>query len=170
MTMADRVVLMDGGRIRLAGAPMDLYHNPCDLFVATFLGAPLMNLLPADATATGGRSTLHVDGATLTLAGGIAPGPATIGIRPEALALGERAAGGLTLAGRVQHVEHLGAETLIELAVGALDGGHADRTLTARLPGTRAMTRGDGAVLSAAPEALHLFDEAGRAVPIRRPA
>ncbi|MFN3643250.1 MAG: ABC transporter ATP-binding protein [Gemmobacter sp.] len=170
MTMADRVVLMDGGRIRQAGAPMELYHNPCDLFVATFLGAPPMNLLPADVTAEGGQSALHVGGATLALAGGIAPGPATVGIRPEALALGEGAGGGLTLAGRVQHVEHLGAETLVEVAVGGLAAGHAAVTLTARLPGTRAIARGEGAVLSAAPEALHLFDDAGRAVPLRRAA
>jgi ABC-type sugar transport system ATPase subunit len=157
MTMADRVVLMDGGRIRQAGAPLDLYHRPRDLFVATFLGAPPMNLLPGAVAVEDGAPVLRAAGLALRLAAEVAPGPVTLGVRPEALEPGS-GAGGLTLEGPVAHVEQLGAETLVELAGG-------ERPVIARLRGTQAVAPGARVRLSAPLAALHLFDAAGDAIP-----
>ena len=90
MTMADRVVLLRGGRIEQVGTPEDLYAKPATAFTASFIGAPAMNLL--------------------TLAGRAA----TIGVRPENLRI---AADGLEA--RVESVEYLGADSLIAAALGA---------------------------------------------------
>ncbi|HQY42988.1 MAG TPA: ABC transporter ATP-binding protein [Paracoccaceae bacterium] len=86
MTLADRIVILQDGRIEQVGSPMDLYNDPANQFVAGFLGAPSMNFLPA--------GPLGMPGATL-------------GIRPEHLTVG--GAGRIT--GRVTHVERLGGDT-----------------------------------------------------------
>ena len=158
MTMADRVVLMDGGRIRQAGAPLDLYHRPRDLFVATFLGAPPMNLMPGSVAIEHGAPVLRAAGLALRLQPGVAPGPVTLGLRPEALEPGS-GAGGVTFEGPVAHVEQLGAETLVELAE------TGDRPVIARLRGTQPLARGTRVSLSAPLAALHLFDAEGVAIP-----
>ena len=88
MTLADRIVVLNGGRIEQVGAPMELYNDPANTFVAGFIGSPRMNFLNAAA--------LGVPGAVL-------------GVRPEHLALGPEG----PIAGRVSHVEHLGGETNI---------------------------------------------------------
>ncbi|MCC5966592.1 MAG: sn-glycerol-3-phosphate ABC transporter ATP-binding protein UgpC [Natronohydrobacter sp.] len=91
MTLADRIVVLRDGRIEQVGAPMELYNNPANEFVAGFIGSPKMNFLNAPALSQPGRS---------------------LGIRPEHLTLSRD--GGL-IEGRVSHVEHLGGETLIYL-------------------------------------------------------
>lgn len=169
MTMADRVVLMDGGRIRQVGTPMDLYHHPRDLFVATFLGMPPMNVLPAEIVVEAGIPVLRGAGVRLPLPG-VAPGTVTLGIRPEMLAPGNEA-GGVSFEGHVSHVERLGAETVVEVELGEPSG----RTLTARLPGTQPVGLGSRITLSAPIDALHVFDASGEAIAAvhslrRRPA
>ncbi|MDD7973553.1 ABC transporter ATP-binding protein [Roseinatronobacter alkalisoli] len=91
MTLADRIVVLRDGRIEQVGAPMELYKNPANEFVAGFIGSPKMNFLDAPALGVAGKS---------------------LGIRPEHLAL-SRDAG--MIEGRVSHVEQLGGETLIYL-------------------------------------------------------
>lgn len=92
MTLADRIVVLEGGVIQQVGTPMELYNNPVNLFVAGFIGSPKMNFL---------------SGAVLGL-----PDISTIGIRPEHIALNEN---GGDMAGVVTHVEHLGADTNVYL-------------------------------------------------------
>jgi len=87
MTLADRIVVLNEGRVEQVGAPMDLYNDPANTFVAGFIGSPKMNLL--DARALG------------------QPG-ATLGIRPEHLGL-DRHSG--QISGTIGYVEHLGGET-----------------------------------------------------------
>ena len=94
MTMADKIVVLNGGRIEQVGSPMDLYNNPVSPFVAGFIGSPKMNLF---------------DGPVAT-----AQGCKTYGIRPEHIALS--AIGG-TWKGTVRHVEHLGADTVVYVVV-----------------------------------------------------
>src|SRR5258708_4114806 len=65
MTMATKIVVLNGGRIEQVGSPLDLYHHPANIFVATFIGAPKMNLLPAEVTAR------HADAVSVKLAGGV---------------------------------------------------------------------------------------------------
>lgn len=167
--MADRIVIMEGGRIRQIGAPMELYHNPCDLFVATFLGSPAMNVLSGTLARDGGRVTFTSGGVTLPLPESVdcAAGPATLGLRPERIrAEPAGAVGDLTLPASVVHVERLGAETLVQFEVTGLPG----LELTARLAGTPALARGDKRAFSVPAEALYLFDAEGRTVPVQRAA
>lgn len=163
MTLADRIVVLNGGVIEQVGTPDDLYERPDTIFVAGFIGSPTMNLIPATFAGAGAK------GATVKLASGqvidtavapdsIAPGAAlTLGIRPEHLGT-DGAANRLT--GTVRMVESLGAVHHVHLAIDGL----AD-PLVASLP-TRPTTN----VISVAmaPEALHLFDLQGRA--LLRPA
>jgi multiple sugar transport system ATP-binding protein len=89
MTLADRIVVLRAGKVEQVGAPMELYNDPANTFVAGFIGSPQMNFLKAGAL--GMRSD-------------------TMGVRPEHIAL-SRDAGQIT--GTVSHVEKLGGETLV---------------------------------------------------------
>ena len=82
MTMADKIVVLQDGRVEQVGRPMDLYNRPANLFVATFLGSPEMNLLPARRDGAGFH--LGEDGMLAGKAGGTSgPGNITLGIRPH---------------------------------------------------------------------------------------
>ena len=91
MTLADRIVVLRDGRIEQVGAPMELYNNPANEFVAGFIGSPKMNFLNAEALGQPGKS---------------------LGIRPEHITLSPDQG---QIEARVSHVEHLGGETLIYL-------------------------------------------------------
>ncbi len=95
MTLADRIVVLNEGRIEQVGSPMELYNNPVNKFVAGFIGSPQMNFIDA--------GKVQRDDAV------------TIGIRPEHITV-EKSAGDLE--GRVSHVEHLGADTNLFLDCG----------------------------------------------------
>ena len=120
MTMADQIVVLDGGRVMQVGAPMDLYNRPASRFVAEFIGAPKINLLKGtveDGAPDATRIRLP-GGIALDLpAHAIAPGAdAMLGVRPEALSVEAGKGGGATggaFRARVDVVEHLGAEALV---------------------------------------------------------
>jgi len=84
MTLADRIVVLRAGRVEQVGAPMELYNDPANVFVAGFIGSPQMNFLKA--------------------------GEGTLGIRPEHLSISRQPGG---IAGQMSHVEKLGGETLV---------------------------------------------------------
>jgi multiple sugar transport system ATP-binding protein len=151
MTMADRIVVMQGGRIEQVGAPLELYDRPANTFVAGFIGSPAMNMLPA--VARGGMAVLE-DGTALPLPPGASvPDGAeiTYGVRPEHLGVGTSG-----LAGTVSVVEPTGSETHVVLRVGARDVVGMFRDRVAFRPGDS---------LTFAPEAgkAHLFDRASGA-------
>jgi multiple sugar transport system ATP-binding protein len=171
MTLADKIVLlhtgddvMRHGSVAQVGAPLALYEDPCNLFVAGFIGSPKMNLIAGvvDGLDAGGVRMRTADGRVLKAAvapGTLAVGDAvTLGARSEHLALLERPADN-TLACRVQWVERLGDLTYVYL------DGPQDGTLIARLPGERGATVGDGLHLQLPPAACHLFDSEGLALP-----
>jgi len=119
MTLADRIVVLNSGRVEQIGTPLDLFNEPTSLFVAGFIGSPRMNFLGATASANGPRA---VD---LTLAGGAtltmpvdeaesAAGSVTVGFRPQQAALADE---GLAL--DVRQVERLGSETILHCQTGA---------------------------------------------------
>ena len=89
MTLADRIVVLRAGKVEQVGAPMDLYNDPANTFVAGFIGSPQMNFLKAGAL--GMRSD-------------------TMGVRPEHIAISREAG---QIEGTVSHVEKLGGETLV---------------------------------------------------------
>ena len=129
MTMADRIVVMHGGRVEQIGAPLDLYDRPANTFVAGFIGSPSMNFLPGTVTPQGFRTE---SGAMLPMPHVTAqPGqPATYGIRPEHLGLDPQG-----LEARVITVEPTGSETQIMLRVGEADILGAFRERVAARPG-----------------------------------
>src|SRR3984885_15138621 len=92
MTLADRIVVMNHGRIAQAGKPLDLYYNPANVFVAGFIGSPAMNFFPAAVESVeDGRARIAGDSVApcVLAAGPLKPGAAiTIGVRPEHLTPG----------------------------------------------------------------------------------
>ncbi|MBO0904228.1 ABC transporter ATP-binding protein [Jiella sonneratiae] len=114
MTMADRIVVMQGGRVEQIGKPLELYDRPSNLFVASFIGSPAMNMLKGSVE-TGATPCFRLEtGEALALPAALerpTPGPAIYGIRPEHL---ERAEGG-GLVAEVVLVEPAGSETQVKL-------------------------------------------------------
>jgi multiple sugar transport system ATP-binding protein len=157
MTMGQRICVMNKGRVAQIGAPLDVYKQPADAFVARFLGSPPMNLLPASVVDRNGQRWARLGPAQLPLArwGGsalpAAEGGVLVGVRPEALRLASE--GETQLRGTVVGVEPLGAETLLMVA---LEGDAGE--LTARLHREITCELGDTVGLATDPAALYLFD------------
>ncbi len=161
MTMADRIVVLQAGRVEQVGSPLELYHHPANVFVAGFIGSPRMNLLPATvaggdsagitvALRSGGRITVPVAG------GSLQPGaPVTLGIRPEAL----RPAADGPIAGDIRLVERLGGLTLLH--VSAAEEG----AVTVQTDGADATRVHQPIRLAIDAAACHVFDGSGRALP-----
>jgi sn-glycerol 3-phosphate transport system ATP-binding protein len=154
MTLADRMIVMNAGRAEQIGAPMDVYRNPATLFVAGFIGSPAMNFLPATADA-GDRFTLETGGTVVASNGRATRGAAvTVGIRPEHLRPVD--ADRATLAGEVQMVEQLGADTLVHVA-------HGTSSVVARLGHGEHADVGQTVHLGTDPSHVFLFDPASGA-------
>lgn len=119
MTLADRVILMRGGRIEQAGTPSDLYHFPHTLFAAGFIGTPAMNFLSAKVERAGEACFVQVQDQRWALAGprfaGLQAGQAVkLAIRPNYLKVAsDDEVGSLRLRGKVELIELLGAEALV---------------------------------------------------------
>ena len=165
MTLANRIVVINQGRIEQVGTPMDLYHRPANRFVAGFIGSPKMNFLPCQLiSADAGGTTVQLAGGpalrVAAEAGSLAPGAAlTLGIRPEhLLAHGEDP--GQALAGRVQVAEHLGDITYLYLHPA---GG--TEALTVKTHPDNPLRSGDEAFLSFPAQHCYLFDPSGRTLP-----
>ncbi|MEM6489314.1 MAG: sn-glycerol-3-phosphate ABC transporter ATP-binding protein UgpC [Pseudomonadota bacterium] len=147
MTLADRIVLLNAGRIEQHGTPLELYHRPANRFVAGFLGAPPMNFLPVAA----GGGTIALPGGGAMALDGQTAGATTLGIRPEDLTLAPEG----PIRGAVELVEELGENHLLHLR---LDG----QALVAKLPGAAANAPGDTVALAIPPDRCHLFAPDGR--------
>jgi ABC-type sugar transport system ATPase subunit len=152
MTLADRIVVMQGGLVQQIGTPEEIYDRPATTFVASFMGAPAMNLLPGWVEA--GRAVLP-DGTALALDRAAAEGPAVIGIRPERLIwLPPGSAAPMAIEGRAAVVEPLGSETLVTLDI-------AGSELHARVPSRSVRRAGETVRLALEAEEIHLFSPEG---------
>ena len=140
MTLADRLVVLNAGRIEQVGAPLEIYHNPASTFVASFIGSPAMNLM--DAEIDGNRLRLGSSEIILPHAG--PRGAVTLGIRAEDLV---PASMGLPF--RLDMVEELGAQRLVH---GHIEGQPVVVTMDPGAPLSDEMR------LSVAAQKLHLFD------------
>ncbi len=158
MTMADRIVVLNNGRVEQLGSPLDLYQHPATLFVAGFIGAPKMNLLDAEVKAVNGQ---HL---TLILANGAnvaVPKPLEelnagerikLGVRPEHLTLEQEG----DLQGEIEVLEHVGPRAYLHARL--LDGTR----LVAQTDGDTRSRLGDRVAFRLRPEATHLFNASGK--------
>jgi len=163
MTMADRIVVLNKGVVAQQGAPMALYHQPDNEFVATFIGSPKMNVLPVKVAKPqpGLLQISGVDGLSVALpdaAGRVPAGEAKLGIRPEHLKIARAGQDGFST--EVGIVERLGVETYLTV-------GSPERPLVVRTEGDVSLRPGDRISLVADASHCHLFDMAGRVI---RPA
>ncbi|WP_417828638.1 sn-glycerol-3-phosphate import ATP-binding protein UgpC [Thalassospira sp.] len=156
MTLADRLIVMNGGIAEQIGTPIDIYEKPASQFVAGFIGSPAMNFLKGKVSDDKKHVTVG-DGVMLDLDHDIDPGrEVTVGIRPEHLDLLEGGEGRINAG--VRMVESLGAETLVYLDFGA----NADN-VTLRLQGTHQFKKDEKLSLSVPADKIHLFDiESGK--------
>ncbi|SCX86220.1 ABC transporter ATP-binding protein [Microvirga guangxiensis] len=161
MTLADRIVVLNAGRVEQVGTPLELYHRPANLFVAGFLGSPQMNFIPCTV------SHIGPDGVQVQLP---KAGSITVPVSPEGLRMNETVTLGIrpdhmklspqgTLTGRIELVEELGENHLLYVNVGG------ERHLTIREPGDAHHEAGQEVALALAPESCHLFRESGEALP-----
>ncbi|HEV8501301.1 MAG TPA: ABC transporter ATP-binding protein [Casimicrobiaceae bacterium] len=151
MSMADRVVLLNKGRIEQNGTPAELYETPANVFVARFIGTPPMNLLRL-AAGRAGAVVAGTDGPAL-LPNDHADG--TLGIRPEHIALAFEEG----LRAGVIHVEYLGADSLVTCSAGG-------QSLQARVAGRTGLKSGDATWLHWPRGAESWFDKSGARVAI----
>ncbi|GAA5544334.1 MULTISPECIES: ABC transporter ATP-binding protein [Brucella/Ochrobactrum group] len=135
MTLADRIVVLNAGRIEQIGSPMELYNKPDNLFVAGFIGSPQMNFVEAGRIGETGAKT--------------------IGIRPEHLGVSRESG---KWKGKVIHAEHLGADTILYVET------EAAGLITVRLFGEHHYTEDDIIFVSPEADKTHRFDDDGKAV------
>lgn len=151
MTLADRIVVLEFGRIAQVGHPRELYERPGNLFVAQFIGSPKMNVLPCST----GRGAYRLEGGR----GGDYSGkrPASmVGARPEHIDIGPPGTGQCDAT--VDVVEYHGADSFVIADAGPLG------TITARADGDSGARPGERVGLAFDPEKLHFFDADGVAI------
>ena len=163
MTMADKIVVLRGGRIEQIGAPLDLYNAPANKFVAGFIGSPRMNFL-AGKVAAFDAGGVHVAldsnpasaaaAAVPVIGDGAASGIAvTLGIRPEHIALGRGGQSDLTLDATVEQQEQLGAASFLYCAL------QTGEKLTVHAAGQVRSRPGDKMTVSFPAAESHLFHQ-----------
>ncbi|CCV05220.1 fused maltose transport subunit, ATP-binding component of ABC superfamily; regulatory protein [Mesorhizobium metallidurans STM 2683] len=161
MTLADRIVVMDGGRIEQVGTPLELYHRPANLFVAGFIGSPAMNFLKGRvATVQDKQATVRlVLGPTLDIpvSKPLEPGDEVIlGIRPEHVLLSAEEHPDVHVV-KAGVVELLGSDTFIHVRDG-------EENLVIRDSSGRVARAGDRIAISLPTSACHLFDKTGHRI------
>jgi multiple sugar transport system ATP-binding protein len=163
LTMADRIAVMDGGKLHQFGTPDEVYRRPANISVARFIGSPSMNLITGRLIE--GAGTFMFQGLHLTIplddamaaAVRVRQGTLTLGVRPEGLSINSI---GLPLRGegRVYAVEPLGSDQFVDVAYGGGDG--AERIKVRARPDARFRV-GDAISLNASPAEIYLFDGIG---------
>ena len=159
LSMGDRIVVMRGGRIQQVGTPTELYDQPENAYVASFIGSPPMNFLhgrvEGDGVAlTEERTTLTFNGAARAALARAGDGEVTIGVRPEHIVFSDRPADGglLSIAGTVDTVEPLGHTTLVRAKMAS------SRRLSVLIAGKTRLGEGETVYATFPPNRLYLFD------------
>ena len=157
MTLADKIVVLKDGEVMQAGAPMDLYHYPKNLFVAGFLGAPSMNFSIVDIVKIDGEhitvksdaiaeTDVNAQGRSFAIGD-----KATLGLRPQYLSIVDASAASMT--GTVVLTERLGSETVLNIRL--TDGS----TMIAAIADDQIFDKGQSVGLAFDAAKAHLFDE-----------
>jgi sn-glycerol 3-phosphate transport system ATP-binding protein len=156
MTLADVLVVMNAGLVEQTGAPLDIYEKPASTFVASFIGAPPMNLLALTGSSSG---PVLADGTAIDFAARETQA-VTLGFRPEDADVtfnAEALPGALVLPATVEAVEPVGAESFLHCAAGG-------SRIIVRVSGRATAKPGDQLRVVAKAEKLHWFDQAGKRV------
>jgi sn-glycerol 3-phosphate transport system ATP-binding protein len=156
MTLADMLVVMNGGQVEQIGNPLDIYQRPATTFVASFIGAPPMNLLPLQSDQIKSQLPASADAGIL-------------GIRPEDFVVTNDAGSGIAFDLTVEAIERVGAETFLygarqrdAQAVAANPGELPPGEVIVRIPGAVAPGIGEKIRAVAPRDKLHLFSADGR--------
>jgi multiple sugar transport system ATP-binding protein len=162
MTLADKIVVLNGGHIEQVGSPLELYERPRNLFVAGFIGSPKMNFLKAKVVEASPQSVAVEFGANVRFQYPIMDGSSikvgdslTVGIRPEDFSTDP---GEISLSGEAIVVEHLGAETHVLLTAST------GENVTAVVEGRSRIKVGDRVSIATPTSRVHLFDAQGIAI------
>ena len=162
MTMSDRMAVMDGGELQQVGEPLDLYHEPANLFVAGFIGEPNMNFLDGrrvDGAFEGDHLAYPFDDEIADAVGDV--DDLVLGVRPESIDLLEPGEAGADEAHEfevtVSVVEPMGNENVVHLA---FPGSEAGDDLTAITDGLRNVEEGETVAVRLPVDAVHVFDAA----------
>ena len=150
MTLADRIVVINAGRIEQIGTPLEIYNSPRNKFVAGFVGSPQMNFFPGKVRSDG---LVQIPGGHIEMLGYFAnntPQELTVGIRPEHLEL--CSTGEAHIVGEVILSEQLGGESNIYVLV----GGKTD-TVIVRQPGQTTAALGDHVGVRVSPGSVYFF-------------
>jgi multiple sugar transport system ATP-binding protein len=159
MTMADRVVVMDHGRIQQVGSPREVFERPANRFVAGFIGLPSMNMLEGRIERARFVSSHGFSIALPPLAGKVEEGEfVTLGLRPTDLSLGGAGDGETAIVGGVSRIEYGGADIFVDLDLAGPE------RLRIRAPPKTAIGCGDRIEARIATSALHLFAADGRSL------
>jgi multiple sugar transport system ATP-binding protein len=162
MTMADRIAIMEAGRLQQFAPPAEAYAGPANRFVAGFIGTPGMTLIDGALIERSGAWTFQAPGLSLAvppLGPAARPGPAAFGIRPEDVVLGQ---GPLTA--EVVLVEQTGHENIVTLRAGE------DTRVVARIPGSQFARAGETRRLGFETSRAHVFAEGPTGVRLNQPA
>ncbi len=155
MTLADRVVVLNHGRIEQEGTPLELYKTPANLFVAAFIGSPAMNLIEGVVDGEGDQPAARLkDGTAIRIAASrkVKRGqPVTIGLRPEHI--GSAIGGDILLTGRTVLVEPTGAQTHVVFEL-------AGDQVTAVVDGEQPVKVNTPFAATVHHERVHVFDRA----------
>jgi multiple sugar transport system ATP-binding protein len=163
LTMASRIAIMKDGVIEQVGTPHDVFAKPVNVFVASFIGTPQMNLVEADLQSFGdGKASVMLAGQSLAIAADPAvsrlkPSKVTVGIRPRAFSTVQDK-GGDTIAAQAELIEPMGAETLIHARTSS--GGD----IRVVVPRDKRVKVGEALHLKPDPRQTHFFGEDGKAV------
>ena len=143
MTLADRLVVMNGGLVEQIGTPTEVYDRPASLFVASFIGSPAMNLVPIE----------FLRGAESALLSGLPVGTDIVGLRPDLLTLHKPDAPAVALAATVELLEPVGGESHLHVSL-----GETGTSLVLRVPGRPVLTDGEAITIYAQPQDMHPFN------------
>jgi multiple sugar transport system ATP-binding protein len=156
MTMSDQIVVMNAGRIEQVGPPVEVYDRPANLFVATFIGSPAMNLIDGQLEHENDVSLVRVGGQRIALMRRIelpSSTPVVIGIRPEHLTLAPIEGASFSLPFSIDLIEPTGAESHVY-------GHSGDTSMVAALSRRDSLDLGDLVHLRGRCEHIHVFEKA----------
>ena len=159
LSMGDRIVVMREGRIQQVGSPTELYEQPNNAYVASFIGSPPMNFIEGRVEGDrivlpGEQTTLTMNGAARQAVAGASTPEVTVGVRPEHILFSDNPAGAaaFSIAGAVDTVEPLGHTTLVRAKMAS------GRRLNVLLAGKVRLKEGQAVHAVFAPDRVYLFD------------